>query len=676
MPPPSDARQVRLFCFEHGRPTRDYAGATIFCDNDEKDGHLLARDFPFADDWEYCCDCECFYTLEQARKVRAAGGEGRCPACGREAIRHYLCADCKVISHKSGDKVVRAVYSITATGLVRPSCPGCLAVSAAAVQEHECHVLGLGFTTARAVCPFCKLVVSRESPAAAAAAQGVTRRGGEEVGGAPPAKAEPAPTPRREAAKSTKSDRGRSAPAARPASEEQPAKDAAPRSELPRKLKTTTPQEPADSEADEPRWPNARRNILWAVVTIVVALTAAAAGFYLFSKEEPTPRPPMSVAEAQKAVEAARAKLVPAERLESLRAASAEARSKADDLKAKWERFRGMTIQGGKNPEDPTQAPRTIEARREYEEAEAEARVRSQDYGNLRNRIEQTRQDLQAAEAALASARQRVEDEPVVAAPSEPAPESWMPFAWTTLLPTLLAALALGLAGILAIWSWKLTLESVETTGDVKRLYRQLKRLSSELDGQSQQLQKLSVYASRLREDASYRLERLQDDVAKVREELATLRRMSPAPHLAKSAPAGDDGAPPARAYRVSHAAAPAYEEVVDFPISAGTFLSRVSGQQQMPIKLDPLKGILVRDQEGLGLLMLVRDGSVYGGQLCMVPGMTLLNHAQEFHFHYERFYDCGRPSAGEVWISKPALVDKVDGGWRLLEKGVLEIKP
>jgi hypothetical protein len=47
----------------------------------------------------------------------------------------------------------------------------------------------------------------------------------------------------------------------------------------------------------------------------------------------------------------------------------------------------------------------------------------------------------------------------------------------------------------------------------------------------------------------------------------------------------------------------------------------------------------------------------------------------EDFYNHYEQFYDCTRPTAGEVWVNEPAVVDPVDGGWRLRDKGILEVK-
>jgi hypothetical protein len=54
---------------------------------------------------------------------------------------------------------------------------------------------------------------------------------------------------------------------------------------------------------------------------------------------------------------------------------------------------------------------------------------------------------------------------------------------------------------------------------------------------------------------------------------------------------------------------------------------------------------------------------------------VTQFQTKQEFHSYYERYYECQRPSAGDVWIIDPAVVSTVPGGWELREKGVLEVR-
>lgn len=381
----------------------------------------------------------------------------------------------------------------------------------------------------------------------------------------------------------------------------------------------------------------------------------------------------MSVADAQKAIEAAKSKLVPQDRLQQANEDLNEARRKTNTLKTKWEKLRDETLRAGKDPNDQIKSPKTTSAKKEYDEARAEEGERSNEYTDLTTQNNKAREDLRVAEAALADAKaqpQRGGDAEGQSAPSSQPTQQQQSardqgvFAGVAVwLPTLLSLICLGVLVFLY-----LRLRALEDT--ILQHLHKLVRGSDE--NQAGKLQKLSADVSVLNEGpnslASLMREviGLRDLIYKDGQERLKQKKLEAAREANN-----------ANRYEGAQreASTPAYEEPVDFPISAESFLSRISGQRQVPITLDPLKGILVRDQEGLGLLMLVRDGSVYDGQLCMVPGMTRLNTAQEFHYNYEQFYDCGRPSAGEVWISKPALVDKVDGGWKLLAKGQLEVR-
>jgi hypothetical protein len=152
---------IRVYCPRDGEHFEALAVGKIVCAND---AHVLAEQFPFDVFWEYCCDCERFYPLELAREKREKDGSPAdcCLTCASDLIRHYLCAECNVISHKSRDRD-RGLFSISATGLVRPSCPGCLTVKPTSVTEHACRILSIGFTTARESCPFCKEAVATET---------------------------------------------------------------------------------------------------------------------------------------------------------------------------------------------------------------------------------------------------------------------------------------------------------------------------------------------------------------------------------------------------------------------------------------------------------------------------------------------------------------------------------
>ena len=122
--------------------------------------------------------------------------------------------------------------------------------------------------------------------------------------------------------------------------------------------------------------------------------------------------------------------------------------------------------------------------------------------------------------------------------------------------------------------------------------------------------------------------------------------------------------------------AAPVYPVEPEFPASADEYLNKMK-RNSIVVKPDFQNGILVNDNDGKGELVLIRDSSIPDDAqpLFVVPRVTQFQTKQEFHAYYERYYDCQRPSAGDVWIIDPAVVSTVPGGWQLREKGVLEVR-
>lgn len=110
------------------------------------------------------------------------------------------------------------------------------------------------------------------------------------------------------------------------------------------------------------------------------------------------------------------------------------------------------------------------------------------------------------------------------------------------------------------------------------------------------------------------------------------------------------------------------------FPARAAAVLSG-AGKGAQIVRADYLRDILVKDPDGRGEFSLIHDWGVPGGVLYLIPRVTRFQTRQEYYTYYDRFYECERPSAGEVWVVCPAIVGRVGGGWSLLEKGVLEVR-
>ena len=112
-----------------------------------------------------------------------------------------------------------------------------------------------------------------------------------------------------------------------------------------------------------------------------------------------------------------------------------------------------------------------------------------------------------------------------------------------------------------------------------------------------------------------------------------------------------------------------------EFPVSAIDYLDKMTRFANV-VRPDFQNGILVNDPDGTGELVVIRDSRQDDGRpLFLVPRHPQFQTKQDFYTYYEKYYECARPSAGDVWIIGPAVVEKVSGGWQLREKGLLEIR-
>lgn len=123
-----------------------------------------------------------------------------------------------------------------------------------------------------------------------------------------------------------------------------------------------------------------------------------------------------------------------------------------------------------------------------------------------------------------------------------------------------------------------------------------------------------------------------------------------------------------------SHIQEPAPKEEPEFPVSATDYLGKMNRFANV-VRPDFQNGILVNSPDGDGEFMLIRDSRDESQPLFVVPRATQFHTKQDFYTYYQKYYDCVRPSAGDVWIIGPAVVEKVSGGWQLREKGMLEVR-
>jgi hypothetical protein len=111
------------------------------------------------------------------------------------------------------------------------------------------------------------------------------------------------------------------------------------------------------------------------------------------------------------------------------------------------------------------------------------------------------------------------------------------------------------------------------------------------------------------------------------------------------------------------------------FPASVGEYM-RLVERSAHPVRADYINDVLVEDQSSNGALVLVKNPpAVSDGTSYVVPSIDYFLSEQDYVKNYSNYFDCSEQQAGYVWIDKPAVVTKVADGWRLVDRGVLEVK-
>ncbi|MBA3240544.1 MAG: hypothetical protein H0T60_04885 [Acidobacteria bacterium] len=192
--------------------------------------------------------------------------------------------------------------------------------------------------------------------------------------------------------------------------------------------------------------------------------------------------------------------------------------------------------------------------------------------------------------------------------------------------------------------------------GDASTFARQaVTALKNKQDGFTKQLENLAAADS----DLFTRLAELSAEISAMNSTVRGLRGASAV--AAAMSPAGD-GIPLRQ------------PEPPAFPVSADVYLRKMQRYATV-VKPDFQNGILVADADNRGELVLVQDASISHDSLFIIPRVTQFQMKQDFFTYYERYYDCERPASGTVWIVDPAVAERVQGGWELREKGLLEVR-
>lgn len=61
--------------------------------------------------------------------------------------------------------------------------------------------------------------------------------------------------------------------------------------------------------------------------------------------------------------------------------------------------------------------------------------------------------------------------------------------------------------------------------------------------------------------------------------------------------------------------------------------------------------------------------------ELYAVPALAQIGEKQEFYSYFQKFYECSKPSAGEIYIVTPAVVTRRETTWVLKQRGEMDIR-
>jgi len=105
------------------------------------------------------------------------------------------------------------------------------------------------------------------------------------------------------------------------------------------------------------------------------------------------------------------------------------------------------------------------------------------------------------------------------------------------------------------------------------------------------------------------------------------------------------------------------------FPASVAYYLKRT--RKKLNVTFDYDRELFYRAEDGE--YVVVQNGSEVGHEL-MLPRMPSFSTKRDFYDHYQDSFYCTEPTAGEVKVIEPAVVDRIENGWKLNTPGVLEV--
>ncbi len=109
--------------------------------------------------------------------------------------------------------------------------------------------------------------------------------------------------------------------------------------------------------------------------------------------------------------------------------------------------------------------------------------------------------------------------------------------------------------------------------------------------------------------------------------------------------------------------------DIPPFPSPVGEYLNKIKAYQTVGVNYE--SDMLVAAEDGEFVLIAIGPEK---NQSIILPRRARFTSKRDFYDNYQDYYVCENPTVGEVLVIDPAIVEKVEGGWKLREVGVLEV--
>lgn len=116
------------------------------------------------------------------------------------------------------------------------------------------------------------------------------------------------------------------------------------------------------------------------------------------------------------------------------------------------------------------------------------------------------------------------------------------------------------------------------------------------------------------------------------------------------------------------------YQPEPKFPVSVEDYRNKNRNGIQQEATANPIGGTLTSDLSNGNEFIIVKDSELERGLFYAIPNQKRFASRSEYS-NYQNYYDFDNPSGGEIWIRKLATVRQIEGGWKLYDKGKIEVR-